>query len=75
MDLLNLRRICLIFEGVEADEPAWSQASHSKVTKVSLVMAGRAFSKLCRSAFARNSKPQAVEDLGRSTTQRRSWPG
>ena len=37
VDLLNLRRICLVFEGVEADEPATVseqfQASHSKVTK------------------------------------------
>ena len=51
-DLLNFRRICLIFEGVEADEPAMvseqSQASHSKVTKASLVMTERALFKLFR---------------------------
>ena len=60
MDLLNLRRICLIFEGVEADEPAMvseqSQASHSKVTKVSRDDRACAFPTI-QIRVARNSKP------------------
>ena len=64
--------------GVEADEPAMvseqSQASHSKVTKVSRDDRACAFPTI-QIRVARNSKPLAVEDLGRSTTQRRSWPG